>query len=477
MDRDRVASHLGADSIRGAERPALCHTPRYLSLVLLVIAVEGIALTLVGTASAASQQQAPEWLEPRGLSVVDLVGQVPEELLEGTILSYGDWAGIVVYDAGVRISDTLVVTTTIYSRVNQVAWSTPPSLTLFGCLGQTPHYDHMGSIVPSSTLRVYADGGREVTSEILLLSITELDRLQPAANSGAPFRYPEVEYSPWSSPSLPLEADGLHLPANAGCWIRIAGADYYPLTGVFTVTATPPVSVTVLGVQTATFQSYIGEGWLGIFQPLMDQLLMTYPERHDRIPLDIPSGANFFLAKFPPTPVDPYTDTSSSPGLLNMDRPSAGTYRLSDGTPALSTDLVFSGVFPLGRAWLDSDKAPRAIFLPVIAQPSQLAPLEYVVPAGVPYYPCFTTGDCPGEVLQEIYDAQMVIEIIYLQVERGDIAGEWVRLQMAGPAWAPFYPTYSVLLPLVIKPGDGESILNSWGWFDTVGRMLDMSAR
>ncbi|HSJ57487.1 MAG TPA: hypothetical protein VLC95_09920 [Anaerolineae bacterium] len=467
---------------------------RYLWLVLLAIAIEVVALTLVTAMPAASQQETLDWLEPRALSVVELVGQVPEGLLKGTILSYGDWAGIVVYDAGVRISDTVVVSTTIYPRVNQVWWSTPPSLTLFGCLGQTPHYDHPGSVVLSSTLRVYAEGGREVTSEIERLTITRMERLQPTAGSLAAFRYPEVEYGPGGSEPLPLEPDGLHLPANAGCWIRIPRADYYPLTGVFTVTATPAVSVTALSVQTATFQSYIGEGWLGIFQPLMDQLLATYPDgRHGRIPLDIPRGANFFLAKFPPTPVDPYTDTSSSPGLLNMDRPSAGTYRLSDGTPALSADLVFSGVFPLERAWLDADKAPRALFLPVIGRPTQLAPLEYVVPAGVPYHPCFTTGDCPGEVLQEIYDAEMVIEIVYLQVARRDIAGEWVRLEMAGPAW-PWYlfgsppvsgvadvspvptSTRTVVLPLAVRNGDAQTILRPWGWFDALGRMLDVLA-
>jgi hypothetical protein len=45
-----------------------------------------------------------------------MAGQVPDHNLQGTILSYGDFDGIVVYESGSRQGNQVVVTTTIYPR-------------------------------------------------------------------------------------------------------------------------------------------------------------------------------------------------------------------------------------------------------------------------------------------------------------------------------------------------------------------------
>ncbi len=44
----------------------------------------------------------PDWLEPRGLSVVDLVGFVPETDLQGAIIAFKADAGIAQYIEGQR---------------------------------------------------------------------------------------------------------------------------------------------------------------------------------------------------------------------------------------------------------------------------------------------------------------------------------------------------------------------------------------
>jgi hypothetical protein len=234
----------------------------------------GKATDRMGTASM------PGWLEPRGLSVVELVGEVPEEYLQGTILSYGDGTGIVVYEAGSRVENTVVLTTTIYPRVYEPFWAPNNLLTAFNCLGQKPYYDHMGSVVPASMLRVWDSDGNEVTQDIGYMYITKLGTDQPIANSSAYARYPVDEYGAQQEFPVPLLPDGLAIPANGGCRIDIPGVDYYPLTGVFTFALDLPVRASVVGTQQATFQTYIGTGSMGIFEPLMSQLRSTYPSRH-----------------------------------------------------------------------------------------------------------------------------------------------------------------------------------------------------
>lgn len=503
IERKGNMSRGGLSSVRSAVAQGQMRRDRELgqrrALVVWIVAV--IVLTAAtpmvpATYGDEQMQDTPDWLEPRGLNVVEMVGQVPEEYLHGTIISYNDWQGIVVYESGTRIGNQVEITTTMYPRLNHVPWAENELLTNFGCLGQAPHYDHMGSVVPPSTLRVYDSTGREVTSEILLLDVTNVGLQQPYADADAAFRYPQVHYGPDSPNPLPLDEEGLHLPANAGCWIRIPGADYYPLTGVFTLELSPSVYVSTLGSQTAGFQSYIGEGWLGLFQPLMNQLRDRYGDRHGRVPLQIPPDANYFLLKFPPMPGDPYTDTTSSPSPLNVARPTGGTYRLSDAAFELSTNMIFSAGFPLLRAWLDADDAQGSSFLPVMQDPPQLATPEYVVPTGITYNDCFINGSCPDDVLQQIHDAEMTLEIIYLHVYPPS-TGTWSPVKMAGPAWQPTVHNvqsddhraqkigpaaatedYLVFLPLLAWPTTGPPPPPPGcpcGWFDPLGRMLGLA--
>jgi hypothetical protein len=474
-------------------------------MILLASLIAGVAQA--GQAETASADPTPkdtaampDWLEPRGLSIVELVGQVSEQYLQGMILSYGTGRGIVVYESGSRSGNTVELTTTIYPR-RKIA-SDGADLTIFGCLGQSPSSDHPGSVVPDSTLRLYDRNGVEVTSQINFMAITRMGTLQPLANSTAAFRYPEDLYGPGLDYELPLGADGLAIPSNGGCRIRIRGASYYPMTGVFTLEVAPSVQAIVLGSQQASFKSYIGVGNVGIFTPLMEQMWGTYGHRNWRIPLDVPQGANYFLLKFPPMAGDPYTDQSSGPPYPNASRPTGGTYRLAKNITDLSTDLTFSAAFPVKRFWKDADQAPGSSFLPVLGNPDELEAPEYVLPAGIAYNNCYTQGNCSSSILQQIYNAEMSLEIVYLAVDKPRTGGEWVSLKMAGPSWspsslaiAPFasdWPeqamgnantaqlvldspttTHTTFLPLIMYSIPEEEPTGCpCGWFDARGRML-----
>lgn len=442
----------------------------------------------------------PGWLEPRGLSIVELVGEVPEEILQGMIISYGDALGIVVYEEGTRSGNTVVLTTTIYPRLYEVFWAPNNLLTSFNCLGQKPYYDHVGSVVPASTLRLWDRYGNEVTSEVDFMYITALGTEQPFANSSAYFRYSEDSYGRLKDFPLPLGPEGLAIPSNGGCRIDLTGVDYYPLTGVFTYTLDLPVSASVVATQQATFQTYIGVGSMGVFAPLMSQLRSAYGDRHARIPLSIPEDANYFLLKFPPMAGDPHAD-ALRPTRHNVDRITGGTYRLSSNR--LSTDLIYSAAFPMDPGWRDADQAPGAEFLPLLAHPSDLAPLEYILPSEIEYDSCFIQGNCPSAILDQIHSAVMNLEIHYLSVGRTGGGGEWTSLQMAGPGWSPAGSgdsapsgnphtpainaatdeqqraqaaamTYRVHLPFMTTAIIDEHPPTNCpcGWFDSSGRML-----
>jgi hypothetical protein len=208
-----------------------------------------------------------------------------------------------------------------------------------------------------------------------------------------------------------MEADGRHIPANLGGVVVLEG-DHPILTGVFAVRPANRPQVTYVSQQQATFQSYIGVGSVGAFQPLMQQLRRRYRDRHPRIPLNIPPGANYILFVYPPMPFDVYDATGN-----NLQRPIGGTVRLAPDEGMLSQDLMHSGAFPLQAAWQDADQSagPYLSALPPI---DRTTPPEYVVPAGIPYDPCFLRGDCSDTILRQIYESTMSMRIVYLRVER-----------------------------------------------------------
>jgi hypothetical protein len=116
----------------------------------------------------------------------------------------------------------------------------------------------------------------------------------------------------------------------------------------------------------------------------------------------------------------------------------------------------------------------------------ELAPPEYVLPVGISYNDCFTQGNCSADILQQIYDAKMGLEIIYLKVIPPALEGQWVRLRVAGPGWSPAnattehssggaQPYQRALLPLIAgEPRSEKPQGCPCARFDNVGRMLEL---
>lgn len=379
-----------------------------------------IVLILAASFPVSAVAQTPAWLEPRALNITDLVGQVPDDILRGGIISYGH-NGIVVFQSSTQNGDTFTIQATIYGRVTYPSWFDGRPITQFGGLGQMPVYDHIGSAAPESWLRIYANG-IDVTSWFLTGYIIPAELRAPMAGPSSWQRYPRTEFP------LRFGFDGVRIPANMGSDLHLIG-DYPTLTGVFTFRLSDRPTVRYLGTVSKLWQTYIGEGYVGAFQPLLNQLITRYGPRHDRVRLEVPPGANYIYIVYPPSPGDPY---HAEPA--NRPRPIGGTVRLTPGQNQLGADLTFSGAFPLQIAWLDADQS-IAEYLDVLVGSNKVTPPELVIPAGMPYNDCFTRGDCSNSVLEAIYNASMPLDVHFLQVEYAAPYSDYIPLRMAGPAW------------------------------------------
>ena len=426
-----------------------------------------------------SNFQPPPWIEPRSLNITNLVGQVPDSLLQGVIISSYPWDGIVLFESSSLSGDTMVITTTIHGRLHY--WGTT-----LGCLGQVPRSDEMGSAVPQSYLRVYTPGGTEVTSQITGGSYWPATLTQPLAGTAT-----------WQGryDSLPLTIShsdqGLELPANVGCDLHLSGS-YTELTGVFTlprpelVEGQRPVAapaVDVVSTQSAIYWSYIGVGEVGRFRPLMDQMQARYPERHTYIGMSIPPDANYVFAVYQPMPGD-YTGQPYDASDPNRSLPSAGTTRLRASN--LSGDLANFGAFPLQVTWQDADlTSGSTTYLPALRNPSKFTAPEFVIPPGVLYDDCFIFGTCSNDVLTTIYNTHAPITLVYLSVSAPTAGCELIPLKFAGPYWEPAEEnltppagmaasgspgTHTIYLPALSKSPDLSQC--PCGYFNAEGQMI-----
>lgn len=421
---------------------------------------------------------AVDWLEPRGLNIVDLVGLVPESHLVDAILSYSGVGGIVQYVSGQRSGDTVVIQTRI----------TPgylPSNTVFNCLGQIAALDQWPSNVPAGQMQLFADGV-DITNQIAFLEtfasgqVLPVQNTQPG-NSGAD-RYQKTFRQP-------VFAEGkLQIPANSGCNIFLNGAVTASLTATFTFTASSPIAIQHLGSETFTFRSYVGPGFAGQLESLRSQMEARYPGiRHDKFTLTPPTGAEFVLVHVPPTPANA---GAVEPLDRNRTRPTSGSYRLlhRDGN-VLSVDHTNLMGLPLQGQYKDADLSPGAQFLPRIVDVDQVASPEYFVPPGVAYDPCMTNGGCSDALLEQIWNATAGLTVHYYSVTRTDVGLNRIPIQPVGPAWSPsssrtgpaLLPTHPrnggqlflpvILMPVTIPPDDNSGC--PCGWFSADGRMLD----
>jgi hypothetical protein len=451
-------------------------------------------------------RSAADWLEPRGLNIVDMVGSVPEEYLEGVIISYTPGYGILTYESGERVGNTVTITARVFPRyiVTKEGWKA----TMFGCLGQPARIDQWGSTSPPTTMRVYHDG-QDVTDQIIYLTYVPDGKSKPIRNPQSSEWANEYRY--WEAGLLQtadrFTPDGaLNVPANMGCEFIMEYQNYEQLTAVFVAQAESYVSMEVVGTEEFTFRSYNGAGYFGLLQPLSQQLSAVYGNRHNKFDLNVPAEADYFFLNFPTMPVDLYTAFSNTYG--NVDRPSGGTYRIWGP----STDHVNTMGLPLHGQWKDMDRAGDATYLPYFDESDRLSCPEYLVPAGVDYDPCMTQGNCSSEILDAVWNTPMTMTMVYLHVTRTSTGVDRIPLRMVGPKWAPYDAaagvaadvereqasantmepledkeaseitpdhttvfTYQVYLPLILKPAlpPDDPTGCPCGWFTSDGQMVD----
>jgi len=439
----------------------------------------------------AGAADAIDWLEPRGLSIVDLVGVVPEEHLRGSILVFTGGSGILRYLEGRRDGNRVTIKVDVSPRYPEL--SVP--YTTLNCLGKRALYDEWPLTVPASTMRIFQNG-RDISAEVSsTFHYYRAGQMQPSNDAR------ETRYKAYETPFVALErtADGaLKIPANMGCTIYIPG-ERSGLTAEFVFTAPQQIAVDVLGSQTFTFHSYIGTGDRGRIAALVSQMQSRFGSRHEKFPLQIPAGADYVWLHYPPTPVSAYSNPDANVDK-NIRLPGSGTYRLSSNG-GLSVDHTISQGLPLHAQWLDSDMG-GGDYLHQLGPVNILAAPEYFVPAGVPYHPCMKDGGCSSELLDRIYKTPMQMTLYYYRVRR--LAGSnltSIPLRQVGRSWdaaaaaaiAAPQPeaeaadagaadrTVVALLPLIMTspapktlPDDAPRSEDPWGWFDADGRMLDV---
>jgi len=454
------------------------------ALRVRIACILALVFPIFSACLANARAETPDWAEPRALNIVDLAGQVPDEVLRDTFITSNFVAGVTQFVSSEVDGDLLRITARVHARRmwNETTgeWSTKVPL-----LGQRPCFAHMGSSAPEAWIRLY-ENGQPLSVRSAWIEYLDPEVTLPLAGAAEPWRrYREVLVP---GGSLRFDPDGIYLPANYGGELGFAG-DHPSLTAVYTVRLSNRPQVTHMATQAAEFQSYIGPGNVGLLTTLMEQMRDRYDDRHGRIPLSIPAGANYILFQYPFIPFYVYDEAN----LLT------GSVRLAPAEPAmLSADLVHSGAFPLYAAWQDAgqvkwyeedrnqpDRPYSERFLTRLGPIVYVAPPEYVVPPDTAYNDCFQNGGCSSSVLASIHDARMTLRAVYLKVDRPSAGMYLVPLRMADDSWQPALATdsgdatlqqggFRVFLPLARTAGQaGISREVPLGVFDTeTGRMV-----
>ena len=441
----------------------------------LISALVALICTMLTPAATQADSDTPtiDWLEPRGLSVVHLVGHLPESVLRDSIVVFSG-EGMVRYVSGTRSGRRVEITVRIGTKKLGGA-------TYLNCLGQWPFRDQWPAVVPPSQMRLF-DQGVEITSQIAWIQHYPAGMNQPDHGTNAA-RY---DLTAPSSPQFTDEGAML-IPANMGCVIALNGI-HHDLTATFLFDMEDAIDVAVLGSENFTIQSYIGVGDAGRIDSLRSQMRSRYGTRFPNSTLTPPAGVEYVFVKFPPTAVSPYPTG-------DVHEPSSGTYRLNNsGAHKLSNDHTVSMGLPLYGQWQDADQA-GGDYLSFIEGVDTVGGLEYFVPDSVEYDSCMSRGGCSDALLAQIYNATMTLEVHYLQITRPDVQLTRVPLRPVGPGWGvqsamqregqadvPMQLEPTIFVPLLVsapssapqhQPEADDRSGCPCGWFDSIGAMLD----
>lgn len=426
------------------------------------------------TDATAQTIPAPPWLEPRGLAVYEMVGQVDEEELRGAMIVNQPGSGVLLYDHGTRNGDQVEITVQVVP--GHVTWG-GVSHTRIGCLGQIATSDTWPVASPEALMDIFA-GGLAVHQAVDFIDYYPAGLRQPVAGPDEWDRYGWERIEPTFAP------DGsLLLPPNLGCSIWMTGR-HENVTARFRLTAAQRVQIETLGRRTFSAESYIGPGATGMLDSLMQQMMGRFPLRDTKSTLKPFDGTDAIFVKFPPA-VDPYVLIPGEYGQLG-----GGTYRFALLNGGLSVDRINSMAIPLDGGWQDADQVKGSDYLPYSARGSYMSGPEYILPPGFAYDPCMTHGGCPDELLDQIYGATYEFTVYYHRVTRATNAGlARVPLRQTGPVWsagagersagaeavqpAAAQQEHTQYLPIVLAQQPEEPTGCPCGWFDADGAMVD----
>lgn len=500
---------------------ALSGTP-FLSLRGIAFAAAFLvfcAIWIVGAPARSAMAQStvplPAWLEPRGVNIADLVGVLPEEHLRGSIISYATGSGTLQYEWGVRNGDEVFIRARVYPYYGS---SDGNVYSAMGCLGQPAFFDQMPSTAPASTMRLFT-GTQDITDQVeyAMLRYTYAGLVQPMKGVG---NYDRYARSDGEFVQTPIE-----IPANNGCFIAIDGI-HDNLYAEFTMTAPQKITATHIKTMECEAHSYVGyldeetqmpAERTGILTSLAQQMSLRFEPRHNRCPLETPSGVDFLLVNYPLTPFDPYIVAAPlNEGSPNFNQPGSGTYRLEARGGGLSVDHVAAFGMPLNAQWQDpgqlEDYPEYDKFLHHKNDIVHLTVPEYFIPPGFSWNgshfdACMVNGGCPDDLLEALYNSSYTFNVYYYQFERlPDANLIRIPLRQVGPEWTPADSALpeiraaasanpneatqmlgSTFLPLVgnqaqFGPIEPESPVEDvtdcpCGWFDEYGRMYDYTAK
>ena len=467
---------------------------KIIPLTLLFLCA-ALFVTLSRPTAAETTTAAPDWLEPQGLNLVTLTGLLPESTLRDTVVVWIPGSGTVVYDSGVVNGGNIEVTVRYDLTNSSEVW----------CPAEPPQLDHSGTVLPPSTMRVFA-GGADITSQIGSgYQYTVAGQIQPSGGAFTQFsRYPRL------SGVTQVNSNGeIIVPANRGCKFSLGGS-HDNVTATFTMPFQDNIAVTEVYRHVDNgVRSYIGIGNVGDLSGLRRQML-DFGTRHHTIvdwfslstaQKSAIAQSDYVLLKYPPSSHDPYGGTGDA----------YGTYRFAFNTGLyewLSVDHVSAKLLPRLGHWRDADTQSGQQFLDyfqalyphganIFENFDGLKSAELILPPGIPYQSCMTAGNCPQSLLQTIFNHTYTAEAFFYRIERINNGGlEQVPLLSVGPTYSrsaevgvdsaePLLLNRlagQVFLPLLEAPpappppDNPSACPGGCGWFDQHGQMLDFVA-
>ncbi|MFK7804750.1 MAG: hypothetical protein AB8G95_24145 [Anaerolineae bacterium] len=387
--------------------------------------------------SDSAEAAAPDWLEPRPLSIVDLIsGGLEPSLMAGSPIVWLPSQALLQFDSGSKNGDIVKVNATMLPTVHTVAF----------CLGQFGFQDQWPISVPESKMRIESNGA-DITDQIESIEYWLTGLTQPIANTSG-LRY---ETKVIIGDEIKFASDGrLMMPENMGCKIRFknGASNGGNITIEYEHELTQYISVEIIDQKLDhEFKAYYWNAPqnFGNLTSLNEQIVQyrinkgDRDGRHDFFKFVPPAEANYTVMAFPPTKLDMYAAVSDLEALKIY--PGSGTYRLRENKADfgdISIDWITMAGIPLNFHTKESDTSGGQKYLDFFKVNGEYRfhALE-VLALDNEYDSCMTNGGCSDALLQTITsDTRMPVDVYYLKVDRIAPGLTQVPLCSVGPAWS-----------------------------------------